>query len=174
MIKVIVIALIVVIAAVVVLASTRPNSFRVERSLRINAPPEKILPLINDFHQWGVWSPYEKLDPAMQRTYAGAASGRGAIYEWDGSGKAGKGRMEIVDALPARTLIKLDFFRPFTAQNMAAFTARPEGDATRLTWSMDGPAPFVTRLMGLFCNMDKLIGADFETGLVNLKAAAER
>jgi hypothetical protein len=174
MLKIILITLIALLAAVLALAATRPGSFRVERSIRINAPPEKILPLINDFHQWGVWSPYEKLEPGMSRAYSGTPAGKGAVYEWQGNGKAGAGRMEIVAALPTQTLIKLDFSKPFTAHNIAGFTARPDGAATRLTWSMEGPAPFMTRLVGLFFNMDQMIGGDFETGLTKLKAVVEQ
>src|SRR5882757_6737088 len=98
MFKIIVVAIIVVIAGILVLAATRPDSFRVERSAQISAPPEKVLSLVNDFHQWGAWSPYEKLDPAMKRTYAGAAAGKGAVYEWEGNAKAGHGRMQIIEA----------------------------------------------------------------------------
>jgi carbon monoxide dehydrogenase subunit G len=174
MIKIIVVALIVVITAILVLAATRPDSFRVERSAQISAPPDKILFLVNDFHQWGAWSPYEKLDPAMKRTYAGAGAGKGAVYEWEGNAKAGQGRMEIIDAAPTKTAIQLDFIKPFRAHNIAAFTAQPQGDATRVTWSMEGSAPFMHKLVGLFLNMDKMIGADFETGLGNLKALAEK
>ena len=174
MVKIIVIAVIVVIAAILVLAATRPDSFRVERSAQISAPPEKILSLVNDFHQWGAWSPYEKLDPTMKRTYAGAAAGKGAVYEWEGNSKAGQGRMQIIDAAPTRTAIQLDFIKPFRAHNIAAFTAQPQGDATRVTWSMEGPAPFFHKLVGLFLNMDKMIGGDFETGLANLKTLAEK
>jgi len=174
MLKIVAIALIVLVAAVLVLAATRPDTFRVERSAQISAPPEKILSLVNDFHQWSVWSPYEKLDPSMKRTYAGTAAGKGAVYEWDGSSKAGKGRMEIIDAATTKTVIQLDFSKPFTAHNIAEFTALAQGDATRVTWSMSGPAPLVTKVMGLFFNMDKMIGADFETGLANLKTVAEK
>jgi hypothetical protein len=174
MIKIIVIALIVVIAAILVLAATRPDSFRVERSAQVSAPPDKILAFVNDFHQWGAWSPYEKLDPAMNRAYAGAAAGKGAVYEWEGNAKAGQGRMQIIDAAPTRTAIQLDFIKPLRAHNIAAFTAQPQGDATRVTWSMEGPAPFMHKLVGLFINMDRMIGGDFETGLGNLKALAEK
>jgi hypothetical protein len=174
MIKIIVIALIVLIAGILVLAATRPDSLRVERSAQISAPPEKILALVNDFHQWGAWSPYEKLDPAMKRTYAGAAAGTGAVYEWEGNAKAGHGRMQIVDAAPTRTAIQLDFIKPFEAHNIAAFTAQPQGNTTRITWSMEGPASFTHKVVGLFLNMDKMIGGDFETGLANLKAVAEK
>ena len=174
MIKIIAVALAVAVVAILVLASTRPDTFRVERTARITAPPDKILSLVNDFHQWGVWSPYEKLDPTMKRTYAGAAAGKGAVYEWDGTAKAGKGRMEIIDAAAAKTVIQLDFSKPFTAHNTAEFTAVAQDEATRVTWSMEGPSPFISKVMGLFFNMDKMIGADFETGLANLKAAAEK
>jgi hypothetical protein len=174
MIRLIVIAFIVVIAAILALASTRPDSFRVERSAQIGAPPEKILSLVNDFHRWSAWSPYEKLDPAMKRTYAGAAAGKGAVYEWEGNSKAGQGRMQIIDAAPTRTAIQLDFIKPFSTHNIAAFTARPQGDTTRVTWSMEGPSPFITKVLGLFFNMDRMIGGDFETGLANLKTVAEK
>lgn len=174
MIRTIIIALIVVIAGILLFAATRPDSFRVERSARINAPPEKILPLVNDFHQWGLWSPFENLDPAMKRTYGGLPAGKGAVYEWDGNSKAGQGRMEIIEAASTATVIKLDFSKPFTAHNIARFTAQPAGEATQLTWSMEGPAPFVSKLMGLFFDMDRMIGNDFQRGLANLKAVAER
>jgi hypothetical protein len=174
MFKIIAVALVVVIAAILVLAATRPDSFRVERSAQISAPPEKILSLVNDFHQWSTWSPYEKLDPALKRTFAGAAAGQGAVYEWEGNSKAGQGRMEIITAAPTQTAIQLDFIKPFKAHNIAAFTAQPLGEATRVTWSMEGPSPFITKVLGLFVNMDKMIGGDFETGLANLKAAAEK
>lgn len=167
--------LVIVLVAVLILAATRPPSFEVKRSLEIQAPPERIYPLLADFHQWSRWSPYEKLDPAMQRSFSGAESGMGAVYAWEGNGKAGAGRMEIVEAAPKRGIdIRLDFIRPFRANNRAAFAFTQAGDATRVTWSMQGIAPFVARLMGLFINMDRMIGKDFEQGLANLKTAAEQ
>ena len=170
----IIVLLLIIIAAILILAARRPSVFRVERSTRIKAPAEKIFPLINDFHAWGNWSPYEKLDPAMKRTFSGAALGKGAVYGWEGNGKAGAGRMEIADvAAPSKVTIKLDFTRPFRASNMVDFTIEPQGAATQVTWAMHGPAPFMTKLFGLFMDMDKMIGKDFERGLANLKAAAE-
>ncbi|MGO4338825.1 SRPBCC family protein [Labrys sp. KB_33_2] len=167
--------LIVVLVVVLILAAMRPPSFEVKRSLEIQAPPGRIYLLLADFHQWSRWSPYEKLDPAMQRSFSGAESGKGAVYAWEGNGKAGAGRMEIVEAAPERGIdMKLDFIRPFRANDHAAFTFTPAGDATRVTWSMQGAAPFIARLMGLFINMDQMIGKDFEQGLANLKAAAEQ
>jgi carbon monoxide dehydrogenase subunit G len=174
MIRIIVLTLVAVIAGILVFAALRPDSFRVERSARINAPPEKILPLVNDFHQWAQWSPFENLDPALKRTYGGLPAGRGAVYEWEGNSKAGQGRMEIVEAAPTATVIKLDFIKPFTAHNIARFTAQPAGEGTQLTWSMEGPQPFPAKLMGLFFDMDRMIGNDFQRGLANLKAVAEK
>jgi uncharacterized protein YndB with AHSA1/START domain len=167
--------LVAVIGVVVAYAATRPDRMHIARETRIQAPPERIFPLIADFHDWRQWSPYEALDPAMQRRYVGAESGRGAIYEWSGSGKAGAGRMEITEAAaPSEIRIALDFTRPMQTRNIARFTLVPDGDATRVAWTMDGPAPLVARVMGLFVDMDKLIGGDFETGLANLKLAAEQ
>jgi len=173
-IKIVLIALIVLVAGVVLFAATRPDNFRVERLTQVSAPPEKILSFINDFHQWSVWSPYEKLDPAMKRTYEGQQAGKGAVYEWNGNSKAGQGRMEIVEAAATATVIQLDFVKPFKAHNIARFTAQPRGDGTVLSWSMEGPASFMYKLFGLFINMDRLIGNDFESGLASLKTAAEK
>lgn len=162
------------VAALFGFAATRPGTFRVERRTSIEAPPEKIFPLINDFRSWTAWSPYEKLDPAMTRTYSGAESGTGAVYEWAGNSKAGAGRMEITDtAPPARITIKLDFYKPFKAHNISEFSLEPRGDSTEVTWSTHGPNLFVSKVMGIFVDMDNLIGRDFESGLANLKAVAE-
>jgi carbon monoxide dehydrogenase subunit G len=171
------IALVVVLAIAVLLvfAATRPDTFRVERTARIEAPAEKIFPLIDDFHRWGAWSPYEKLDPGMKRSFGGAASGKGATYAWQGNGQVGAGRMEIVESAPSsKVAIQLDFIEPFEGHNMAEFTLQPQGGATQVTWAMHGPSPYVARLMGIFFNMDRMIGKDFEAGLANLKAATEK
>jgi hypothetical protein len=162
-----------VVLAVLVIASTKPNELRVERSARINASPERIFPHINDFNRWVYWSPYESLDPDMRKTMTGAPAGKGAIYEWDGNAKAGKGRMEILDSSPNRIDIRLDFERPFRGNNTAAFALAPNGATTDVTWSLHGPQPFMSRVMGVFVNMDRLIGRDFERGLQNLKSVAE-
>ncbi len=174
MFKKIALLLVVLIAGVLLYAATRPDSFRVERSTRIQAPPERIAPLVADFHRWSEWSPYEKLDPAMKRSFGGAASGPGATYAWEGNDKAGAGRMEILEASPTKVSIKLDFLQPFEARNTADFSFQPQGDATQVTWAMHGPAPYVSKLMGLVFDMDTLIGKDFEAGLANLKTAAEK
>ena len=163
------------IAIVLILAATKPDTFSVQRAAVVKAAPEKMFPLISDFHQWGSWSPYEHKDPAMKRTFSGAASGKGAVYGWDGNRNVGSGRMEILDAsAPSKIVIKLDFFTPFEGHNTAEFTMLPQGDATNLTWLMHGPAPFVGKIMHVFINMDRMIGKDFEIGLANLKRLTEK
>lgn len=162
------------IAAVLLLAATRPDTFRVERSADIQARPEILYAAIGDLRRWGAWSPYEKLDPGMRRHYSGAASGRGAIYEWRGNAQAGAGRMEITDATPfSRLAMRLDFIEPFAAHNNVEFSLQPHGDATRVTWAMHGPVPYPAKIMHLFFNVDRMVGQDFEAGLSNLKTLAE-
>ncbi len=175
MLKIIVLPIVVVIAALLIFAATRPNTFLVQRGISIKSPPEKVFALISDFHRWEDWSPWEKLDPALKRTYSGTTSGTGAIYAWDGNSKVGAGRMEIVEALPPNTIIiKLDFLKPFEGHNIAEFSIQGQGGSTYVSWVMHGPSPYISKLMGIFVSMDSMIGKDFETGLVNLKAIAEK
>ena len=165
----------VIVIAVLVVAAMRPGSFAVQRSAEMRAAPGAIYPLIADFREWPRWSPWEKLDPGMKRTLSGAPSGTGAVYAWEGSSKVGAGRMEILKAAPASKVdIKLDFIKPFEGHNVAEFTLTPQGENTEVVWVMHGPAPFVTKLMGVFVSMDSMIGKDFEAGLANMKAAAEK
>jgi uncharacterized protein YndB with AHSA1/START domain len=174
-IAIIAVVLAIAIAIVLILAATKPDSFSVTRAIDITAPAERIFPLINDFHQWVAWSPWENKDPAMQRSYDGPANGKGAVYGWDGNKNVGSGRMEILEAsAPSKILIKLDFLKPFEAHNTAEFTMLPQGAGTRLTWVMRGPAPFMSKLMQVFMNLDQMIGKDFEIGLANLKKLAEQ
>jgi len=163
------------IAVVLILAATKPNTFSVQRAAIVSARPEKIFSLINDFRQWGAWSPYEHKDPAMKRTFSGAVRGSGAVYAWQGDKNVGSGRMEILEATaPSKIVIKLDFYTPFEAHNTAEFTMLPQDDATRVTWRMHGPASFMARIMHVFINIDKMVGKDFEAGLANLKRLAEK
>mgnify|MGYP005806182507 CR=1 FL=1 len=168
--------LVVVAAAVIlVFALTKPDSFHVERMASIKAPPEKIFPLINDFNNWPKWSPWEKRDATMKKTLSGAASGVGAVYDWDGNSDVGAGRMEISESTPSQKIaIKLDFKRPMAASNVATFTLTPHGDATDVTWAMDGPSPYVAKVMDVIFGFDKMIGGDFQQGLDALKAEAEK
>ena len=166
---------VVAVAAILIYASTRPDSFRVERSTAINAPPEKIFPYIERLTRWAEWSPYEGRDPAMKRAHSGAASGKGAVYEWDGNDQVGKGRMEIVDSTPPhKVVIKLDFLKPFEGHNTAELTVQPKGGQTIVTWAMYGPSTFMTKLVGTFMDMDDMIGRDFAAGLAKLKAVVEK
>ncbi len=175
MLKTISIVVVVLLGALLAFAATKPDTFRVQRSASIKAPPEKIFPLINDLRSWGAWSPWEKLDPAMKRAHSGAASGKGAVYEWAGNGEVGAGRMEILEASsPSTVRIKLDFHKPIEAHNFAEFTLEPKGEATNVTWAMYGPSTYVSKLMSVFVSMDSMVGKSFEAGLANLKAATER
>jgi hypothetical protein len=175
MLKIAGITVVVLIAAVLVLAATRPDTFRVQRTASIKAPPEKILALIDDFHRWDAWSPWEKKDPAMKRTFGTATSGQGAVYAWDGNKDVGQGRMEIADsAPPSRIAIKLDFVKPFEAHNRVEFTLEANGEATDVTWTMQGDTPYFAKIIHLFFDMDRMVGGDFEAGLAALKAIAEK
>jgi Polyketide cyclase / dehydrase and lipid transport len=174
-IAIIAVVLAIAIAVVLILAASKPATFRVERAIDVKAPPEKIFALINDFHQWVSWSPYENKDPAMKRSYSGAESGKGAVYGWEGNGNVGAGRMEILEeSIPSKILIKLDFFKPFEGHNTAEFTMLPQDGATHLSWVMRGPAPFISKLMQVFMNLDHMVGKDFEIGLANLKRLTEK
>jgi uncharacterized protein YndB with AHSA1/START domain len=175
MFKTIAIVVVVVLAAVLIYAASRPDTFRVERSAIIEAPPEKVFALINDFHRMNTWSPYETKDPAMKRAYSGAESGQGAVYAWDGNKEVGSGNIEITESSPpSKVTMKLNMIKPFEAHNIVEFTLQPQGSATNVTWAMHGPSPYISKLIGLFCNMDRMIGKDFETGLANLKTLAEK
>lgn len=163
------------LAGILIFALTKPDTFRVERSLAVKAPADAIYPQVADFHRWTGWSPYETRDPAMKRTFGGTAAGQGATYAWDGNNNVGAGRMEILEANgPSRLRIKLDFERPFEGHNTAEFTFVPQGDATLVTWAMYGPAPFLSKVMQVFVNMDSMIGKDFEAGLAGLKKLTEK
>ncbi len=150
------------------------DTYTVERSASIDAPPEYVYEQLCDFHNWRNWSPWEDVDPSLQRSYSGAESGTGAVYSWSGNRKAGQGRMEITDtAEPSRVQIDLVFEKPFKARNDTVFVVQPEGSGSRVTWSMTGKKTLMTKVMGVFTSMDKMIGPDFEKGLTRLKSTAE-
>jgi uncharacterized protein YndB with AHSA1/START domain len=173
--EIVIIAVVVLIAGVLIFAAIRPDTLSVQRTTSINAAPDKIFPLLDDFSRWRLWSPYENKDPAMTRSVSGAPSGKGAIYEWDGNSTVGKGRIEITDtAPPSRVTIKLDMIKPMEGHNVVNFTLEPRGGATQVTWAMRGSCAYMAKVMGLFLDMDKMIGKDFEIGLANLKTQAEK
>ena len=176
-IAIIAVILAIAIGIVLILASTKPATFAIRRSAVMKAPAETIFPLIANFHQWTKWSPWENRDPALNRSYGGAESGKGAVYAWEGNRNVGSGRMEILDASsPSKITIKLDFFKPFEAHNTAEFSFVPErgASATNVIWVMRGPSSFMSKVMQVFMDFDKMIGKDFETGLANLKSLAEK
>ena len=151
------------------------DTYTVQRSTTVQAPPGRLFEQVEDFHRWPAWSPWEELDPGMQRTYGGPAKGVGSTYAWSGNRKAGQGRMEITDVDdPTRVVVWLDFLKPFKSSSVTTFTFAPEGDGARVTWTMAGPRTLGLKIMGIFTSMDKLVGPDFEKGLSRLKALAEQ
>jgi uncharacterized protein YndB with AHSA1/START domain len=174
MIKRIAIAVVALLAALLIYAATQPDTFRIQRAATIKAPPERIFAVLNDFLRWESWSPWEKKDPAMKRTFSALTSGKGAVYAWEGNRDVGQGRMEIAESVPpSKVAIKLDFVKPFETHNIVEFTLEPQGDSTNVTWVMQGPMLYISKLITVFVNMDSMVGKDFEAGLANLKTVAE-
>lgn len=165
----------VLIIGVLLFAASKPNTFRIERTGQINAPPEKVFPLIDDFHNWTQWSPWENADPSLQRTYSGAPRGVGAVYDWQGNDKVGVGRMTITDsAAPSKVILRLEFIKPFAAVNTTEFTVTPSGAGSNVLWVMHGPSSFMHKLMGTIFNMNDMLAKQFDAGLANMKTAAEK
>ena len=163
------------IAVVLILAAMKPDTFQVARTATIDAPPEKIYPLIADFRRWTLWSPYEHRDPNLKRTYGGTSGAVGQTYAWEGNKNVGRGSMTMIEAnAPSTVGLKLDFISPFEAHNTVVFSLVPQGDGTAVTWDMKGPTPFMGKIMHVFMNMDKMCGDDFSQGLAKLKAEAEK
>ena len=167
--------IVVAVAGVLVYAATKPDTFRVARTITIDASPEKIFALIDDYRRWPVWSPYEDKDPHMRRTFGPVTAGRGATYGWEGDGNVGAGNMTIVGTIPPKQVaIRLNMVKPISASNDVTFDLVPQGQGTTVTWAMSGSVPYVAKIMHVFFNIDKMVGGDFETGLLRLKAAAEK
>lgn len=167
-----IVSIVIVFAAIVV---TQPSEFRVARSANIAAPASAVFAQVNDFRKWGAWSPYDKLDPAMKRTYEGAAAGTGASYAWAGNANAGEGRATITESRPNELVrIRLDFAKPFASTAVAQFAFKPDGERTTVEWSLAGKNNFVAKAVHLFLNMDRMVGGQFEEGLAQLKSVAER
>jgi uncharacterized protein YndB with AHSA1/START domain len=165
----------VALAVALALAAHRPDRLNVRRTIAVAAPPEKIFALINDFHNWSRWAPEDREDPSLQRSYAGAAAGRGALSEWHGSGSAGAGRAQITNSAPAeRVEVTVDFTRPSVGHNVNEFTLIPRGDSTQLTWDLTAQNTYSMKIMELFVDMDAKIGQHLEKRLTALKAAAEK
>jgi hypothetical protein len=164
----------VLVVVLLVVVALQPAAFRIFRSTTISAPPEAIFPHVNNLRAWKAWSPFEKLDPAMQQTYGGPPAGVGAIQSWSGNSKAGEGRLTIMESKPNDLVrLKLEFVRPFACCNNVDFTFKPEGSQTVVTWDMTGENGFMAKGFGLIMNMDKMVGKDFAEGLANLKSVVE-
>lgn len=164
----------VILIALIVIVMLQPDEFRVERSAVMNAPPSAPFAQVNDFHNWEKWSPWEKLDPAMKRSFEGPAAGTGAIYAWVGNDEVGEGRMTILESKPNELIrIKLEFIKPFASTSDTAFTFKPDGSQTAVTWTMSGKNNFMSKAFHLAMNMDKMIGGDFEKGLASMKSVVE-
>ena len=175
MLKKILIGLAVVVLVFAVVVALQPSDFRVTRSATIAAPPAVVFSQVNDFHKWQAWSPWAKMDPAAKNAFAGPPAGTGAVFTWDGNSKVGEGRMTLTESRPPDLIrIKLDFVRPFAGTNDVEFAFRPEGNQTVVTWTMAGKNNFVARALCLFMSMDKMVGGEFEKGLAQMKAIAER
>lgn len=174
MLKKILIGLAVLIALFIVVVARQPSAYRVERSVSIAAPASAPFSQVNDFHNWAKWSPWEKLDPSMQRTYSANATGEGATYSWEGNKKVGSGNMSITESRPDAFLaIRLEFLKPFKAVNTTEFSFTPETGGTKVTWAMSGKKNFMSKAICLFMDMDKMVGGDFEKGLASLKTVSE-
>jgi hypothetical protein len=170
----ILIAVAVIVVVLVIVVATRPSEFRVERTAVISAPAPAVFAHVNDFHRWGAWNPWAKLDPAMKQAYEGAPAGAGAIYTWAGNYEVGEGRMTLTESRPSDLIrIQLDFVKPFKATNTAEFTFKPEGNQTAVTWSMVGRNNVMAKAVHLFMNIDKMVGGQFEKGLAQMKSVVE-
>lgn len=174
MLKTVLIVLVVAVVGLLGYAALRPDHFVFQRSTRIAAPPERVFALINDLHAFNTWNPWALKDPSTKMVYEGPPAGPGAAYSWDSQG-LGQGRMQIVEAVPGRLVAaRLQFIKPMPADNRVEFTLQPADGQTQVTWAMSGPMPYVSKLMTIFFTMDRMVGPDFEAGLANLKAAAEK
>ena len=167
-------AVAVIVVLLIVVIARQPDEFRVTRKVGVLAPPAVVFAHVNDLHKWQAWSPWEKLDPALKRTFDGPSAGTGAIYRWAGNNKAGEGSMTITESYPGELIrFRLEFLKPFKATNTAEFTFKPGGGQTVVTWSMYGRKNFASKAFGIFMNMDKLVGSDFEKGLAAMKSVVE-
>jgi len=170
MVTTIIVGLAIVVLIVLGIAATRSPIMRVERYATIPAPAEKIFPLINNLREWQAWSPWERLDPALKRKYGGAEAGKGATYEWEGNKQAGKGRMQVVESVEPRSIVlDLHFLKPWESRGRIEFLLRPTEAGTEVVWTMESPRTFMTKLVCVFINMERMVGRDFESGLARLR-----
>ncbi|MEZ5399695.1 MAG: SRPBCC family protein [Bryobacteraceae bacterium] len=175
MLKKILIVIVALLAAFLAVAAMQPDTFTVTRTATVAAAPETVFALVNDFHEWPKWSPWEQLDPNMTRTHTGSPAGQGASYAWTGNSDVGSGRMTIAESRPNEHVrIDLEFIEPFASKSITDFSFQPEGAGTKVEWKMSGDNNFISKIFGLLMGgMDKMVGPDFEKGLAQMKSAAE-
>jgi Polyketide cyclase / dehydrase and lipid transport len=173
MIKTMLLLLLAALAGLLIYASTKPDTFAVQRSTLVAASPERLHLLINDIRQLNRWSPYIAKDPKIVLTYRGPAAGPGAAFDFKGNQEVGQGSITILSTAPLHVGMRLDMLSPFEGHNLIDFTLEPQGAHTKVTWAMHGPSPYISKVMGVIFNMDQMIGRDFEAGLAKLKALAE-
>jgi uncharacterized protein YndB with AHSA1/START domain len=174
MLKRILIGLVVLVVVFLIIVAMQPADFRVTRSVTVNAPPAIVFAQVNDFHKWDAWSPWAKLDPNAKTSFEGPAAGEGAVFRWAGNKEVGEGSMTITESHPTDLIrIKLEFLKPFKAINTSEFTFTPQGDQTRVTWSMFGKNNFIAKAISLFIDCDKMVGGMFEKGLAQMKTVTE-
>ena len=174
MLEVLAFVAVVTIGVVMIAAYLRPDTFRVERSLRIAAPPAAVHPLINNIARMNSWSPFLKRDANVKGNYRGPAEGPGAAFDFAGNREVGKGTIEMIGSTPDKITMKLDMVAPMEGHNVIEFSLVPQGQSTEVTWAMHGASPYLSKLLGLVFNMDKMIGGAFEAGLAELKSKVER
>lgn len=166
---------VVAVVIVLILAARKPDDFSMERSLVVDAEAERLFPLIDDLRAHESWSPFDKPDPAVTKTYTGAPSGTGAVYEWSGKGQSGSGRLAITASVPASQIVmQLDMLQPMKTTNTVIFTLAPVENGTKVTWAMHGKTPYLAKIFHVFMDMDRMVGGQFEAGLLNLKTISER
>lgn len=157
-----------------VVAASRPDMFRVQRSVVVDAPAARLQPLISDIHAFNTWNPFNQKDPNIRGEYRGPQSGPGAQYLFAGNSEVGKGSVTVVDVSPSRVAMKLEMIEPMNAHNDVEFVLQPQGTRTHVTWTMQGQQPYVAKVIGLFLDMDRMVGGEFEKGLAQLKSLAEK
>lgn len=174
MFKKILIGLVAVLLVFLVVVAFQPSDFKIERSAVIAAPASAVFAQVNDFHKWAAWSPWDKVDPALKRTFEGPLSGKGSIYRWVGNSKVGEGSMTISESQPSKLIhIQLDFLKPMKGTNQTEFTFTPEGKKTRVTWSMTGQNKYASKVVCMFVDMEKMVGGNFEQGLAGIQSIVE-
>ena len=174
MMKKIAIGIFAAVVLLIVVAAFQPSDFRTSRSVNVSASSSEVFEHVNNLHKWEAWSPWDKMDPNMTRTYNGPESGVGASFGWSGNSEVGEGRSTIVESRPLEVIkFKLEMKKPFEATNDVEFTFKPDGENVLVSWTMMGKKNLIMKAVGLFLDCDKMVGEQFEKGLSQLKTVVE-